>query len=158
MRLAQLLTPLLLLSLISAAAAGAEQNIQWLSDLEAAKRIAVQTNRPILVHFWSQACKPCVQLEQLVYALPEVKREMEANFVLVKLNVDNEPGAAAHFGVQSWPADVILAPDGRLVARLSCPQVADRYLAQLAQVKQGVNPDAGAALAQASVAARGVAG
>ncbi|MEX2138495.1 MAG: thioredoxin family protein [Pirellulales bacterium] len=158
MRVAQLSIAVLLLSLISTATAEAEVAIQWLTDLESAKRTAAETNRPILVHFWSPVCAPCVRLDQEVFARPDVKREMERMFVLVKLNVENEPGTALLYGVRSWPADVILAPDGTFVAQLKCPPVAGQYLARLAQVVRAGNPPAGAALANVNPAASGAAG
>jgi protein disulfide-isomerase len=111
----------------------ANQGLQWHFDLESAKRAAAQTNRPILVHFWSPSCAPCVKLEQDVYSRPEVKRTLESTFVLARLNVEDYPATASNFGVKSWPADVILAPDGQFVTLLKCPLVADQYLAQLGQ-------------------------
>jgi thiol-disulfide isomerase/thioredoxin len=119
--------------LFSTAASHAQEGLQWHFDLDSAKRAAAQTNRPILVHFWSPSCAPCVKLEQEVYSRPEVKRELEATFVLARLNVEDYPATAANFGVKSWPADVILAPDGQFVTVLKCPLVANQYLAQLGQ-------------------------
>ena len=154
MRVAQLSIAVLLFSLISTTV-GAEQAIQWRSDLESAKREARETNRPILVHFWSSACAPCVRLDQQVYSLPEVKHALEAMFVPVRLKVEDEPGTVSLYGVRSWPADVILTPDGRFVALLKCPPVAGQYLAQLTQVTGGVNPLGGTALANMNPAAGG---
>jgi protein disulfide-isomerase len=122
--------------LLFTSAVRAGEGLQWHFDLESAKRAAVQTNRPILVHFWSPSCAPCVKLEQEVYSRPEVKRALEAMFVLARLNVDDYPATASNFGVKSWPADVILAPDGQFVSLLRCPLVADQYLAQLGQFGQ----------------------
>jgi thiol-disulfide isomerase/thioredoxin len=109
-------------------------------DLESAKQAARQVNRPILVHFWSPSCVPCVKLEQEVYSRPEVQRAMESMFVLARLNVDDYPATASNFGVKSWPADVILAPDGQFVTLLKCPLVASQYLAQLSQFGRTASP------------------
>jgi len=156
--------------LLFASALRANEGLQWHFDLESAKRAAAQTNRPILVHFWSPSCEPCVALEQKVYSRPEVQRALESMFVLARLNVDDYPATASNFGVKSWPADVILAPDGQPVALLKCPQVPGQYLAQLAQFGRGggqiaasgpIRPDAtqtGAANMTTSAAAANTAG
>jgi thiol-disulfide isomerase/thioredoxin/YHS domain-containing protein len=119
--------------LLSTSSLPADQGLQWHLDLESAKRAAANTNRPILVHFWSPSCAPCVKLEHDVYSRHEVKRALEATFVLARLNVDDYPATASNFGVKTIPADVILAPDGQFVTLLKCPLVADQYLAQLGQ-------------------------
>ena len=58
-------TLLTMLALLPAAA-GAE--IRWLNSIDEARRVAAQTNRLVLVHFWSTSCMPCVKLEKTVYS------------------------------------------------------------------------------------------
>ena len=157
MRVAHLSIAVLLCSLVSTATVGAEA-VHWLSNLEHAKREASQTNRPILVHFWANGCRPCETLDRQVYAIPEVARVMEANFVLVKLNAEVESDIAKFYGVDRWPTDVILAPDGRFVTRLGCHPSPGPYLAQLAQVTRGGSPLADPSQARANLAVHGAAG
>jgi protein disulfide-isomerase len=157
MRLAHLSIAVLLVSLLSTAGTAAEA-IHWLSNLEHARHEALKTNRPILVHFWGLGCEPCENLEQRVYAIPEVGRIMEANFVLVKVNATQASDIAKLYGVDRWPTDVILAPDGRFVARLQCPQAPGPYLAQLAQVTRGGSPLSAPSQANAHLAQSGATG
>jgi protein disulfide-isomerase len=137
--------------LLSTSTVPANQGLQWHFDLESAKRAAAQSGRPILVHFWSPSCAPCVKLEQEVYSRPEVKRSLETTFVLARLNVDDYPATASNFGVKSWPADVILAPDGQFVTLLKCPLVPEQYLAQLGQFARGPTQVAAAAPPQSGL-------
>ena len=157
MRVAQLSIAVLLCSLISTAAVGAE-TIRWRTDLNAAKEEAKRTNRPILVHFWGNQCPPCEKLEQQVYAIPEVGRVMDENFILVKVNGQQSSDIAKFYGVDRWPTDVILAPDGRVVARLGCSPAPGPYLAQLAQVTRGGAPLTDPSQAHANLAMHGPAG
>ena len=60
--------------------------------------------RLVLIHFWAPWCKPCRQLEQGVFAQAETGKALDANFVMVKLNVDDSPATARMYYVSS-PAD-----------------------------------------------------
>jgi hypothetical protein len=57
-------------AMISAAAPARAEEIQWLKSIEQARQIAGQTNRLVLVHFWSTSCQPCMKLEREVFARP----------------------------------------------------------------------------------------
>ena len=101
--------------------ASAQDQIHWQPNLETAQRVAAQSKRLVLIHFWAPWCKPCRQLEQGVFAQPETGKALEANFVMVKLNVDDSPATARMYYVSSLPTDVIITPNGHLVAALPSP-------------------------------------
>jgi YHS domain-containing protein/thiol-disulfide isomerase/thioredoxin len=115
----------------------AQDQIAWQPSLEVARKLAAQTNRLVLVHFWSTNCKPCVRLEKEVLTRPEVARALSANFVMVKLNVDESLGTARVYGVSSVPADVVISPSGQLVSQQLSPPTANQYVAQLTRVAAG---------------------
>jgi thioredoxin-related protein len=133
MRAAQLSIVILLSWTVLARADG----VQWVRDLDTAKRIAAQTNRPILLHFWSPSCAPCMALEREVYSRPDVKAALEAMFVPVHVNADESQAITSHYGVTRLPTDVVLAPNGQVITQLKCPLVATQYLAQLVPVARG---------------------
>src|SRR5262245_31057718 len=90
----------LLLSTVLAVPALAQQNgIAWQHDLEAAKAVAKQTNRLVLVHFWTTSCGPCVALDQTVFSQPGVASALESQFVPVKLDADENSATAQWFGI-----------------------------------------------------------
>jgi len=121
------------------ASASAEQGLRWQVDLETAKRLASQTNRMVLVHFWADWCMPCRQMEQEVFVRPDVAAAVEANFVPVKVNADYFPHTRQEYGVTVLPSDVILAPDGQVVAKISGTADASRYVGQLSQIAAARN-------------------
>lgn len=125
---------LLALGIVSA---GAQEPMPWQPNLEAAQRLAAQTNRLVLIHFWAPWCRPCMRMEQEVFSKVETAKGLEANFVLVKLNADEAPGTARLYGVSSLPSDVITTPSGRLVSQIQSPPTATQYVTQMNQAAAG---------------------
>lgn len=105
--------------------------IQWYSDLDAAKRIAASENKPILIHFAASWCRPCQHLEKFVFNHAQIIREINDSFVAVKLDVDTYPGLAKQFQTDRVPMDVILNPQGQTIQKRSSPDSVDNYLTML---------------------------
>lgn len=69
---------------------------------------------PVVVDFWAEWCEPCKQLMPL---LEKVAVDFDGRFILVKINVDEQPELAGAFGVQSIPF-VIAMIDGQPASQL----------------------------------------
>ena len=67
-----------------------------------------------LVDFWAPWCAPCRAVAPI---LDELAHEYEGRMTVAKVNVDDNPGAAARFGIQSIPT-LLLFRGGELVQRI----------------------------------------
>jgi len=112
----------------------AQSAVQWQPNLENAKQIAAQTNRLVLIHFWTEACPPCMRMEREVFSRPEVAAAIHANYVPVRINVQKLPNVAREYGVSAWPTDIILSPSGQIVDRKTGAANAFQYIAVLNQI------------------------
>jgi putative thioredoxin len=62
--------------------------------------IEASSVRPVLVDFWAPWCAPCRALAPI---LDRLAVEFAGRFTLAKLNTEEEPELAAHFGVRGIP-------------------------------------------------------
>jgi YHS domain-containing protein/thiol-disulfide isomerase/thioredoxin len=144
---------LLLSTLLAVPALAQQSGVNWQHDLEAAKAVAKQTNRLVLVHFWTTSCGPCMALEQNVFNQPGVAAALESQFVPVKLDADENSATAQWFGITRIPCDVVITADGQIVGKQISPSTPAAYVGDLTKLASKHMSTAGQAFAKASSAA-----
>jgi len=79
------------------------------------EREVLQTRgRPILVDCWAPWCRPCLMIAP---TLDRLAAESRGEYVIAKLNIDENPQTAARFQIASIPT-MLLFKDGQLIDRL----------------------------------------
>jgi thioredoxin 1 len=91
----------------------------------------LQSETPVLVDFWADWCGPCKMIAPSVDAIAD---EYAGKLKVVKLNVDQEPGIAAKYGIMSIPT-LIIFKNGevaeQLVGLLPKPKIEEKIASHL---------------------------
>jgi thioredoxin 1 len=72
----------------------------------------LQSDTPVVVDFWAEWCGPC---HAVAPVLDRIVAERNGDLKLVKVNIDEQPGLALRYGVQSIPT-MILFKEGQPAA------------------------------------------
>lgn len=72
--------------------------------------LVLNSGKPALVDFWAEWCGPCRMIAPYVEQIAE---EYKDKVVVAKVDVDNNPGIAARYGIRNIPT-VLFFKDGQL--------------------------------------------
>ncbi len=64
------------------------------------KKEVLESNLPVVVDFWATWCSPCKMIAPIV---EEMAREYAGRAKIGKVNVDENPRIATHYGIMSIP-------------------------------------------------------
>jgi YHS domain-containing protein len=111
---------------------GAESQF-WRTDFDAALREAEEKKLPLMMHFYSDWCVPCKQMEQTIFANASVKEMLTTRFVSVKLKNDKYQHLVRQYGFNMLPTDMVIDPFNGKVLVLHSGSISMNEYVKLAQ-------------------------
>jgi len=84
-------------------------NVQQVGD-DSFEREVLQSPVPVLIDFWAPWCAPCRAIAPVV---EEIAGDYAGKLKVVKMNVDDNPGTPARYGVRGIP-NLILFQGGQV--------------------------------------------
>jgi thioredoxin 1 len=76
--------------------------------------VVTNSDKPVVVDFWAAWCGPCRMVGPLI---EEMHGEYDGRAVIGKVDVDQNPGVSAQFGVRSIPT-ILFIKNGQVVDKV----------------------------------------
>ncbi|MCA9113488.1 MAG: thioredoxin family protein, partial [Planctomycetaceae bacterium] len=107
----------------------------WHHNVADAVRDVEQLDVPLVMHFHASWCGPCKRMDREVLSSSALRDHLGRRLVGVKVDADQHPELLEKFGVGSLPTDLILDPNGKVLARMKGYQEPREYLGRLARAE-----------------------
>ncbi len=76
--------------------------------------MVLRSQKPVLIDFWAEWCKPCKMVSPIIDALA---LEYDGRIIFLKMNVDDNQQVAARYNVKSLPT-IMLFINGKPVSHM----------------------------------------
>ncbi|MCO5269670.1 MAG: thioredoxin [Brumimicrobium sp.] len=74
------------------------------------EELVLKSDKPVVVDFWAEWCGPCRMIGPVI---EEMHGEYEGKALIGKVNVDENPGVSAKFGIRNIPT-VLFIKNGEI--------------------------------------------
>ncbi|MEM1119947.1 MAG: thioredoxin family protein [Bacteroidota bacterium] len=92
-------------------------NVAWSDNMVAAKEIANESNKNMMLFFTGKWCSPCRIMKRNVFADKEVADAINAKFVPIIIDIDdpNSKEIVKGYKVGTTPVTIFTNPDGEVI-------------------------------------------
>ncbi|MBX3443172.1 MAG: thioredoxin family protein [Planctomyces sp.] len=125
-----------LLALSISAADTAKPSVKWETDLQEAHKLSVESGKPMLLVFGADWCHYCKKLEQSTLTNTELAKYINANFIPVHIDADDEPKVTEILEVTGLPCSVVLSPNADLLGRINGYKQPSAFYGELVQARR----------------------
>lgn len=141
---------LLILPLLTWTSSGVlqAQELNWRHNYAAARKEAVETGRPLLLDFGTEACVWCRKQDATTLRDPRVVKLLSERFIPVKVDGDRDANLTRALGIDSFPTLILASPEGKVLGRHEGYADVTQLIALLAKAPARAEPMAAAPITQ----------
>ena len=108
--------------LFVAVAAGAGSvsaaEVQWGADVDAAWKVSVAEQRPMVLFVTRPNCRFCVEMKNKTFRDPQVSTRIEQSFVAVAVEADDVGWLVKEMKITAYPTTLLISPKAEVVDRI----------------------------------------
>lgn len=89
--------------------------MKWHNTYDAGAREAMQTNKPMVVYFWTIWCTYCEKYHREVFSREDIREILAKDFVRVAVDMDTNREDTNRFNVRAPPHLIFMTSSGEIV-------------------------------------------
>lgn len=112
---------------------------EWRTDIDDARQLAADREKPILIYFWTTWCTYCEDYNANAYSDPAVLEQLD-DFVLLAVNLEDNSQQAGElqrrYDANYPPQHVAVTPDGEVLVEINGYAETDAFQGYLDEALQ----------------------